>query len=119
LTLQRPHGHLQVQSQPQSLTCRQHRPEATTQYTVDIVGVVMQGMPGITSEVVEVLSQTSVELSKTRKGKKVAPATLATPDDLERFSLLASQPLHSTKQVRAAPWAGALLGRLQDTCGCL
>ena len=46
---------------------------------------------------VEVLTATSNELCKTRKGKKQAPPGLATPEELEKFSQLAKQPLHATR----------------------
>lgn len=62
-----------------------------------LLSSIAQPRAGITPDVVEVLTATSAELSKTRKGKKHAPPGLATPEELEHFSLLAKQPLHTTR----------------------
>lgn len=50
---------------------------------------------GITAEVVAAMTTLSKELSKSRK-KRQAPPTLATPDEIEKYTCITSQPLHKT-----------------------
>jgi hypothetical protein len=47
----------------------------------------------------------SKELSKGRK-KRIMPAGLATPQEIEGLSLLSSHPLHKSTKVRSPPLPG-------------
>lgn len=52
---------------------------------------------GLTSTVTDKLTACSNTLSKGRKKREIS-STVATPDDIAGFSLLKSQPLHSSKK---------------------
>ena len=59
----------------------------------------MQAKAGITDDIIEVLTNTSAELSKGRR-KRPLPEGLVTPEAVGQFSLLSSHPLHKTSEVR-------------------
>ncbi len=58
----------------------------------------LQAKAGITEDIIEVLTNTSAELSKGRR-KRPMPAGLASPASIEQYGLLSSHPLHKTSEV--------------------
>jgi pre-mRNA-processing factor 19 len=53
--------------------------------------------PALGSEVVDALTACSTELSKTRKKRVISP-TVATPEEIQNFSLTGSHALHGTRK---------------------
>ena len=58
----------------------------------------LQAKAGITKEILEHMERHSKELSKGRK-KRVMPAGLASPQEMETLSLISSHPLHKSTKV--------------------
>jgi len=63
--------------------------------------LVLQAKAGITDDIIEVLTNTSAELSKGRR-KRPMPAGLATPESIGTYGLLSSHPLHKTAEASLA-----------------
>ena len=61
---------------------------------------VLQAKAGITKEIQDHMTEHSKVLSKGRK-KRVMPEGLAIVDDIEKFGLLSSHPLHKSTKVSA------------------
>ena len=67
----------------------------------------LQAKAGITKEIQDHMTEHSKVLSKGRK-KRVMPEGLATVDELEKFGLLSSHPLHKSTKVSALTLRSAL-----------
>ena len=68
---------------------------------------VPQAKAGITKDIQDHMTEASKVLSKGRK-KRVMPEGLATVDDIEKFGLLSSHPLHKSTKVRVLTLHSAL-----------
>ena len=68
---------------------------------------VLQAKAGITKEIQDNMTEASKALSKGRK-KRVMPEGLASVDDIEKFGLLSSHPLHKSIKVRVLPLHSAI-----------
>ena len=71
-------------------------PDARIAQQVDLSA--SQAKAGISKEIVEHMTEQSKVLSKGRK-KRVMPEGLASVDDVEKFGLLSSHPLHKSTKV--------------------
>lgn len=60
----------------------------------------VQAKAGITDDIIEVLTNTSADLSKGRR-KRPMPAGLATPESIGTYGLLSSHPIHKTSEASA------------------
>lgn len=75
------------------------------------MGAYLQAKGGITSDIIDALTQNNVTLSKMRKKRQISE-TLATPDSIGQLELAGSFPIHKTTQVRSRQSFSALVFRL-------
>lgn len=88
------------------MSCSVHGSYVTLQVTCVCIP---QAKAGITKEIVDQMMEQSKVLSKGRK-KRVMPEGLASVDDIEKFGLLSSHPLHKSTKVSSPLHIGVLCG---------